>query len=414
MADKQITELTAGSSLSDADVFLTRQGSDTEDKKVTGSQIKAYAQNGVFLTASDTTDDITEGAGNFYYTDERVDDRVNGLLTAGTNITLTYDDGAGSLTIDAAAGASGITVNDEAVEIATGVTTLNFAGSGVTAADAGSGVVNVTVAGGTAPVDSVFGRTGAVTASNGDYDAVQIDYDNATSGLSATNVKVALDELTSEKAETSHTHTLSDVTDSGALAAKNTIVNADIDGAAAIALSKLASDPLARANHTGTQLMSTISNAGDLATQDKSDITANETDVHTGTETGKFVTPADLKPREALILAASDESTALTVGAGKMTFRMPYAFQLSAVRASVTTAPSGSTLIVDINESGSTILSTKLSIDAGEKTSTTAASSAVISDSVLADDSEITIDIDQIGSSTAGAGLKVVLIGNRT
>jgi hypothetical protein len=38
------------------------------------------------------------------------------------------------------------------------------------------------------------------------------------------------------------------------------IVNADISGAAAIALSKLATDPLARANHTGTQLANTISN----------------------------------------------------------------------------------------------------------------------------------------------------------
>lgn len=39
-----------------------------------------------------------------------------------------------------------------------------------------------------------------------------------------------------------------------------TLVNADIDAAAGIALSKLAVDPLARANHTGTQLASTISN----------------------------------------------------------------------------------------------------------------------------------------------------------
>lgn len=38
-----------------------------------------------------------------------------------------------------------------------------------------------------------------------------------------------------------------------------TIVNADISGSAAIDLSKLATDPLARANHTGTQLASTIS-----------------------------------------------------------------------------------------------------------------------------------------------------------
>ena len=87
---------------------------------------------------------------------------------------------------------------------------------------------------------------------------------------------------------------------------------------------------------------------------------------------------------------------------------------LTAVRASVTTAPVGSTIIVDINENGTSILSTKLSIDASEKTSTTAATAAVISDSSIADDAEITIDIDQVGSTTAGAGLKVWLIGTRS
>lgn len=115
-----------------------------------------------------------------------------------------------------------------------------------------------------------------------------------------------------------------------------------------------------------------------------------------------------------IVIACSDESSSLTAGTGKVTFRMPFAFTVSAVRASVTTAPVGSTIIVDINEGGSSILSTKLSIDAGEKTSTTAASAAVISDTALADDAEITIDIDQVGSSTAGAGLKVTLLGRRT
>ena len=114
-----------------------------------------------------------------------------------------------------------------------------------------------------------------------------------------------------------------------------------------------------------------------------------------------------------LVIACSDESTNLTTGTAKVTFRAPYAFTLTAVRASVNTAPTGSTLIVDINEGGTSVLSTKLSIDASEKTSTTAASVAVISDSAIADDSELTIDIDQIGSTIAGKGLKVVLIGTR-
>lgn len=125
-------------------------------------------------------------------------------------------------------------------------------------------------------------------------------------------------------------------------------------------------------------------------------------------DTGVVIVP------QPICIACSDETTALTTGTAKVTFRMPYAFTLTAVRASVTTAPTGSVLTVDINEGGSTILSTKLTIDATEKTSTTAATPAVISDSSLADDAEITIDIDTVGSTIAGAGLKVWLIGSAT
>lgn len=114
---------------------------------------------------------------------------------------------------------------------------------------------------------------------------------------------------------------------------------------------------------------------------------------------------------ESLIIAASDETTALTTGTSKVTFRMPYAFTLTAVRASLTTAQtSGSIFTVDINEAGASILSTKLTLDNTEKTSVTAATAAVMSDTSLADDAEITIDIDQIGDGTA-KGLKVYLIG---
>jgi hypothetical protein len=125
------------------------------------------------------------------------------------------------------------------------------------------------------------------------------------------------------------------------------------------------------------------------------------------------VNQSAVKPTESFVIAASDETTALTTGTAKVTFRMPYAFTLTAVRASVTTAPTGATLNVDINEGGVSVLSTVITIDATEKTSTTAATPAVISDGALADDAEMTIDIDQIGSTIAGAGLKVYLIGTR-
>mgnify|MGYP003149458520 CR=1 FL=1 len=117
---------------------------------------------------------------------------------------------------------------------------------------------------------------------------------------------------------------------------------------------------------------------------------------------------------ESFVLACSDETTLLTTGT-KVKFRMPYAFYVTAVRASLSTAATGGTLLtVDINDGGTTILSTKITIDASETTSTTAATAPVISDNDLADDAEISIDIDAIGSTNAGKGLKVAIIGFRT
>jgi hypothetical protein len=90
---------------------------------------------------------------------------------------------------------------------------------------------------------------------------------------------------------------------------------------------------------------------------------------------------------------------------------MPFSMTLVDVRGSLTVAQSaGNTLTVDVNQNGTSVLSTKLTIDNTEVTSTTAATPPVISDASLANDSEITIDIDQIGTSGA-KGLKVYLYG---
>src|SRR4030095_4969624 len=107
----------------------------------------------------------------------------------------------------------------------------------------------------------------------------------------------------------------------------------------------------------------------------------------------------------------SDETTPLTVGTAKTTFRMPYAMRVTSVRLSLTTARSSGLPPIDINEGGTTILSTKLTCDVSEKTSTTAATAAVISDALLANDAEITIDVDVAG--TGGAGGKVWILGVR-
>lgn len=67
-----------------------------------------------------------------------------------------------------------------------------------------TGVVNFYLGGvwnplGGGDVTSIFGRTGAVTALAGDYTATKITYDNATSGLAATNTQAAIDELDSAR-----------------------------------------------------------------------------------------------------------------------------------------------------------------------------------------------------------------------
>ena len=70
---------------------------DTATALATARTIAGVSFNGTANISLDT-DDITE-ATNKYYTAERVDDQVNTLIQAGTGITKTYDDTAGTLTI---------------------------------------------------------------------------------------------------------------------------------------------------------------------------------------------------------------------------------------------------------------------------------------------------------------------------
>jgi len=113
----------------------------------------------------------------------------------------------------------------------------------------------------------------------------------------------------------------------------------------------------------------------------------------------------------SLIISCSGATQSLTVGTAKETFRAGQAFTLTEVKASLATAATGSTVIVDINLNGASVLGTKLSIDATETTSTTAASAATITTSTIPLDGEITIDIDQVGATLPGTGLKVYLLG---
>ena len=143
---------------------------------------------------------------------------------------------------------------------------------------------------------------------------------------------------------------------------------------------------------------------------------ATTAEVVTGTDTARVVTPAGFaaglaKQPEFMIIAVGDETTAITTGTAKVTWRMPFAFTVTAVRASLATASSSGNPAIDINEGGVSIFSTTLTIDANELTSTTAATACVISDSAIADDALMTIDIDTAG--TGAKGLKVCIYGTR-
>ena len=70
--------------------------------------------------------------------------------------------------------------------------------SGLTATDAQAAIDEIAADVPTSYVDSFNGRNGAVVPTAGDYDASDVDYDNTVSGLTATDVQAAIDEISND------------------------------------------------------------------------------------------------------------------------------------------------------------------------------------------------------------------------
>ena len=117
---------------------------------------------------------------------------------------------------------------------------------------------------------------------------------------------------------------------------------------------------------------------------------------------------------QSIICACSDEDSDLVIGDDKLQIRVPYDFTLTGIKANVNVAPVGSDIHVQVQADGVDIMSgVGITIDVSELTSLTSTTLPTLTTTALNNDQILSFDLDQIGSGTAGQGLKVCLIGFR-
>lgn len=107
-------------------------------------------------------------------------------------------------------------------------------------------------------------------------------------------------------------------------------------------------------------------------------------------------------------LAGSDLTTALTTTTNAGSFHVQAAFTALEVSASLDTASTSGVVTIDVKVSGTSRLSTLLTIDANETTSYTAATPAVISNATFTQGQIVVFSI-----TTAGTGAKGLKLGIR-
>jgi hypothetical protein len=119
---------------------------------------------------------------------------------------------------------------------------------------------------------------------------------------------------------------------------------------------------------------------------------------------------------ESIAIVCSDRTTAIVADTDVGGLTMPFGFSLLEVQASLVSGAGSGTFTVDVNSGGTTVLSTKCTIDATEETSQTAAAPSVLSASrkmvEMVEGTIVSIDIDDDASGDA-IGLIVYLIGLR-
>ena len=79
----------------------------------------------------------------------------------------------------------------------------------------------------------------------------------------------------------------------------------------------------------------------------------------------------------------------------------------------LTPSSSTSTVTADVHLAGTTVFSTKITVDASEKTSTTAATGSTLSTTTVAKGALLEFFADSVGPTIAGAGLKFYINATR-
>ena len=107
---------------------------------------KAYVD--AQILTKDNTDEITEGSTNLFFTNERVDDRVGAIMSGSGNISVTYDDANGTITIAEALTTTDIAEGDNQYHTTArargAISVTDAGGDGSLAYNSSSGVITYT------------------------------------------------------------------------------------------------------------------------------------------------------------------------------------------------------------------------------------------------------------------------------
>lgn len=109
----------------------------------------------------------------------------------------------------------------------------------------------------------------------------------------------------------------------------------------------------------------------------------------------------------SILIPCGDENSNLTTGSNKGSVVVPYDIVVTEVFLGVNEAPVGNDIVADVNYNGSSILSSLPEIAENLRFS----SGGVISNPSLDKGGVLTVDVDQVGSTNSGRGLKVWVLG---